>query len=59
MQATKKTTLTISGMTCAACASRVEKSLIPLGGRCPSQCQSATEKASGIYDDAKIIFGAT
>ena len=54
MQATKKTTLTISGMTCAACASRVEKSLSRLEGVAQVNVNLATEKAVVIYDDAKL-----
>jgi Cu+-exporting ATPase len=50
----KKTTLNISGMTCAACANRVEKSLSRLEGVAEANVNLANEKATVIYDESKV-----
>lgn len=48
---TKQTELAITGMTCAACANRVEKGLQKLPGVSEASVNFATEKASVVYDD--------
>ncbi|ANU08882.1 copper-translocating P-type ATPase [Planococcus antarcticus DSM 14505] len=48
---TKQTELAITGMTCAACANRVEKGLQKLPGVSEASVNFATEKASVIFDD--------
>lgn len=48
---TKQTELAITGMTCAACANRVEKGLQKLPGVSEATVNFATEKASVVYDD--------
>ena len=50
----KKVTLSITGMTCAACANRVEKSLARLEGVSQATVNLATEKATVIYDEVKV-----
>ena len=47
----KQTELAITGMTCAACANRVEKGLQKVPGVSVATVNFATEKASVIYDD--------
>lgn len=54
MSAYKKTTLNITGMTCAACANRVEKSLSRLEGVSEANVNLANEKATVIYDESKV-----
>ncbi|MDR0550440.1 MAG: heavy metal translocating P-type ATPase [Spirochaetaceae bacterium] len=51
-------TLTIGGMTCAACSARVEKALKKLAGMESASVNIATEKASIIYDAAVIRLSA-
>ncbi|MBD8015384.1 heavy metal translocating P-type ATPase [Planococcus wigleyi] len=48
---TKQTEVAITGMTCAACANRVEKGLQKLPGVSAASVNFATEKASVVYDD--------
>lgn len=48
---TKQTELPITGMTCAACATRVEKGLQKLPGVSQATVNFATEKASVSFDD--------
>ncbi|SFL54802.1 Cu+-exporting ATPase [Paenibacillus sp. 1_12] len=50
--ATKQTTLPITGMTCAACANRIEKGLNKLEGVTSANVNFALEKASVTYDPA-------
>lgn len=47
----KKTELAVTGMTCAACASRIEKGLQKVPGVSSATVNLATEKASVTYDD--------
>ena len=49
--ATKQTELPITGMTCAACANRVEKGLQKLPGVSQATVNFATEKASVSFDE--------
>ncbi|WP_274648493.1 heavy metal translocating P-type ATPase [Paenibacillus humicola] len=56
-QETKQTTLQITGMTCAACANRIEKGLNKLEGVSAASVNFALEKASITYDPAKIGIG--
>ncbi|WP_126427116.1 heavy metal translocating P-type ATPase [Brevibacillus marinus] len=51
---TKQTTLQISGMTCAACANRIERGLTKLDGVTSAHVNLATEKAKVTYDPQKI-----
>lgn len=46
----KQTELAITGMTCAACANRVEKGLKKMPGVTEATVNFATEKASIVYD---------
>jgi P-type Cu+ transporter len=50
----KQTTLQITGMTCAACANRIEKGLNKLEGVDAANVNLALEKASVTYDPSKI-----
>ncbi|MEK3723216.1 heavy metal translocating P-type ATPase [Paenibacillus sp. FSL H8-0034] len=50
----KQTTLPITGMTCAACANRIEKGLNKLEGVTSANVNFALEKASVTYDPARI-----
>jgi len=50
----KKDTLIISGMTCAACAARIEKGLNRLEGVIKAEVNLATEKASVEYDSSRV-----
>lgn len=50
----KQTTLQITGMTCAACANRIEKGLNKLDGVASANVNFALEKASVIYDPMKV-----
>ena len=54
MSAEQQTTLKISGMSCAACAKRIEKGLARLDGVTQAQVNFATEAASVTYDAAKV-----
>ena len=56
-QETKQTTLQITGMTCAACANRIEKGLNKLDGVASANVNFALEKASVTYDPAKLGVG--
>lgn len=53
-KATKQTTLQITGMTCAACANKIEKGLNKLDGVDVANVNLALEKASVSYDPSKI-----
>ncbi len=50
----RQTTLQITGMTCAACANRIEKGLSKLDGVASANVNFALEKASVTYDPSKI-----
>jgi Cu+-exporting ATPase len=50
---TKQTTIQIAGMTCAACANRIEKVLSRLDGVTEVNVNFAIEKATVAYDTAK------
>ncbi|WP_426448275.1 heavy metal translocating P-type ATPase [Paenibacillus sp. S-38] len=50
----EQTTLKISGMTCAACAVRIEKGLNKLEGVSNATVNFAMEQASVAYDPAKV-----
>ena len=50
----KKTDLKISGMTCASCASTIEKSLLNLKGVSKALVNLGTETASVEYDQNKV-----
>lgn len=51
---TKKTEIKISGMGCASCAIKIEKSLENMGGVERAQVNLATEKASVEYDPQNV-----
>ena len=53
-QTLKETNLQISGMTCAACATRIEKGLNKLEGVETANVNLALEKSAIKYDPAKI-----
>lgn len=50
MEATKQTSLQITGMTCAACANRIEKGLNKLEGVSEANVNFAIERATVTYD---------
>ncbi len=50
----KQSTLQISGMTCAACANRIEKGLNKMDGVSSANVNFALEKASVTYDPNKV-----
>ncbi|MEC0371302.1 heavy metal translocating P-type ATPase [Paenibacillus chibensis] len=50
----KQTTLQITGMTCAACANRIEKGLNKLEGVSSANVNFALEKASVTYDPGRV-----
>ncbi|WP_309122164.1 heavy metal translocating P-type ATPase [Paenibacillus sp.] len=50
----KQTTLQITGMTCAACANRIEKGLHRMDGVSSANVNFALEKASVTYDPQKV-----
>ncbi len=56
MQATgtKQTSLQITGMTCAACANRIEKGLNKLEGITEANVNFAMERATVTYDPSRI-----
>ncbi len=54
---TKQTALQIAGMTCAACANRIEKGLGKLEGVSAANVNFATEQASVTYDPSKVGVG--
>ncbi|MDR1049290.1 MAG: heavy metal translocating P-type ATPase [Synergistaceae bacterium] len=51
-----KQTIAIGGMTCAACARRIEKSVGRLGGIAAATVNFATEKLSVEYDERQIAL---
>ncbi|MFD0716873.1 heavy metal translocating P-type ATPase [Paenibacillus sp. GCM10027626] len=51
---TKQSTLQITGMTCAACANRIEKGLNKMEGVSSANVNFALEKANVTYDPAKV-----
>lgn len=51
---TKQTSLQITGMTCAACANRIEKGLNKLEGVKEANVNFALEKATITYDPSKV-----
>lgn len=53
----KQTTLQITGMTCAACANRIEKGLNKLEGVDGANVNFALERASVTYDPERIGLG--
>ena len=53
---TKQTSLQITGMTCAACANRIEKGLNKLEGVTEANVNFAMERATVTYDPKKINF---
>ncbi|MDR3139254.1 MAG: heavy metal translocating P-type ATPase [Treponema sp.] len=53
-----KITIPIGGMTCAACASRVEKAIAKLGGIESASVNLATEKASVVYNPQALRLSA-
>jgi len=50
----KQTTMQITGMTCAACANRIEKGLSKLDGVTEAHVNFALEKANVSYDATKV-----
>ena len=50
----QQTTLQISGMTCAACANRIEKGLNKIDGVTEAVVNFALERASVTYDPQKV-----
>mgnify|MGYP002621557439 FL=1 len=50
----KQVHIPITGMTCAACANRIEKSLNKLEGVAEANVNFALEKASVLYDPSKV-----
>ena len=53
----QKTTIKISGMSCAACAARIEKGLAKLEGVDKASVNFAVERASVEYDDKLVDIG--
>ncbi|GIP34004.1 heavy metal translocating P-type ATPase [Paenibacillus sp. J2TS4] len=51
---TKQSSFQITGMTCAACANRIEKGLNKLDGVTTANVNFALEKANVTYDPAKV-----
>jgi Cu+-exporting ATPase len=51
-------TIPIGGMTCAACAQRIEKGLSKLDGVVTAGVNFATEKATVTYDSQKVRLSA-
>lgn len=51
--ATKEKTLQINGMTCAACANRIEKGLSKIEGVERANVNFALERSTVVYDPAK------
>ena len=50
----KKITVDVVGMTCAACSARIEKSILKLEGVGKVNVNLSTNKATVEYDDSKI-----
>ncbi|MFO6497501.1 heavy metal translocating P-type ATPase [Bacillus sp. z60-11] len=57
MDGQKEATLQISGMTCAACAARIEKGLKRLDGVEDANVNLALEKSKVVYDPAQVDVG--
>ncbi|MCY9291141.1 copper ion binding protein, partial [Bacillus haynesii] len=57
MDGQKEATLQISGMTCAACAARIEKGLKRLDGVEDANVNLALEKSKIVYDPGQIEVG--
>lgn len=55
---TEQATLAITGMTCAACANRIEKGLGKLEGVDAANVNFAMETASVSYDPSRVGIGA-
>lgn len=55
--AKERVTMAITGMTCAACAGRIEKNLSKLEGVAQAGVNLATEKANVTFDPAKVSVG--
>lgn len=56
MPTTKQTTLNIEGMTCAACANRIEKGLSKLDGVSEATVNFALERATVTYEPEKATI---
>lgn len=56
MEQEKKSTLQISGMTCAACAARLEKGLAKLPGMSEVNVNLATNRATVRFDSAQLTL---
>ena len=56
MTETATVQLELEGMTCAACATRIERSLNKLEG-VEATVNYATERAAVSYDDERVDFG--
>jgi len=54
----QQTTMQITGMTCAACANRIEKGLGKVEGVASANVNFALEKASVTYDPSKVSVSA-
>src|SRR5215208_1966791 len=52
--ATKNITLPVTGMTCASCASRIERGLKKVGGVESAQVNLASEQATVTYDPQQV-----
>src|SRR3712207_2095063 len=52
--ATKQLTLPVTGMTCASCASRIERGLKKVGGVEGAQVNLASEQATVTYDPQQV-----
>jgi Cu+-exporting ATPase len=48
----------VTGMTCAACVRRIEKSLSKVDGVASASVNLATEQATVVYDPAQVSFDA-
>ncbi|MCI1964647.1 MAG: heavy metal translocating P-type ATPase [Oscillospiraceae bacterium] len=57
MNMIKKETIKISGMSCAACAARIEKGLSRVDGVRSANVNLAMERASVEFDDAQVSIG--
>ena len=51
---TKQLTLPVTGMTCASCASRIERGLKKVGGVETAQVNLASEQATITYDPKQV-----
>jgi len=49
-----RVTLNITGMTCAACSSRIQKKLSKMEGVAEASVNLATEKANVLFDPSKV-----